>query len=424
MKKIIWLVLLLFSFMLPVKAEDVGNIPCIANNSCILLCSYKNNFNGIIRNINIVYQYNGNWLVTYDGGKKGLLYKEKAGSFTKVFSDDGSPDIFWEVGYNQDNFQCPKFGYFDRNMRVELCFDDDGTTCEDKISDKIWFSTKFGTYDKDFKAGSEKLDYNVYDQFYTYFNSENSVLGDISCDDIATGKFDAADNEAIRSDMEKDIITNFLNNNKAPEFMKKYLQDNNFKSLIANAANKKKEQCNKENDEMHANGQVSDDEYQERQDNINKIDPDNFEDAAEDVIESMPVEDMQEEMGEASNVTLPNTVSGIDLCSQNGVKHVLHVVGYLLFAAKIAVPLLLVVMGTMDFAKALTDSDDKGTKDALAKLIKRIIAGVIIFFIPTIFNFTFSLIDDVVNNQSKFTQCSDCLFTPFSGNCAYRKLGQ
>lgn len=131
-----------------------------------------------------------------------------------------------------------------------------------------------------------------------------------------------------------------------------------------------------------------------------------------------------EELGDAENVKNPDTVEGMDICSQNGVRHVLHIFGYLVFALKIAVPLLLVIMGSMDFAKALVDSDDKAMKDALAKLIKRIIAGIIIFFLPTIFNFLLGLIDGVSENQTNFTGCSNCLFTPFDGNCSYTKLGE
>ena len=135
---------------------------------------------------------------------------------------------------------------------------------------------------------------------------------------------------------------------------------------------------------------------------------------------------LQEQFGNAGNVTIPDkgTIEGIDVCSENGVKLTLHVVGYILFAAKLLVPLLLIIFGSIDFGKALMDSDDKAIKDASGKLIKRIIAGVVIFFLPTIFNFTFSLIDDAVNNQNSFDQCSKCLFTPFSGECSYTKIGQ
>ena len=129
-----------------------------------------------------------------------------------------------------------------------------------------------------------------------------------------------------------------------------------------------------------------------------------------------------EEMGDASSVTYGN-VEGLNFCDENGVKMTLNIIGYVVFAAKIIVPLLLIIMGTIDFTKALTSSDDKAVKDAFGKLVRRIIAGVIVFFIPTIFNFAFSLIDEM-NEQSEFSQCSSCLFTPFNGGCSYTKLGR
>lgn len=131
---------------------------------------------------------------------------------------------------------------------------------------------------------------------------------------------------------------------------------------------------------------------------------------------------MEEEMGDASSVTYGN-VEGLNFCDENGVKMTLNIIGYVVFAAKIIVPLLLIIMGTIDFTKALTSSDDKAVKDAFGKLVRRVIAGVIVFFIPTIFNFAFSLIDEM-NEQSEFSQCSSCLFTPFNGGCSYTKLGR
>jgi hypothetical protein len=51
---------------------------------------------------------------------------------------------------------------------------------------------------------------------------------------------------------------------------------------------------------------------------------------------------------------------------------------------QIGIPILLIVMGTIDLGKAVMSSDDKEIKGATGKLIKRAIAAVAVFFVATI----------------------------------------
>ena len=66
---------------------------------------------------------------------------------------------------------------------------------------------------------------------------------------------------------------------------------------------------------------------------------------------------------------------------EKGYNPINQIVGYILYIAKILVPLILIILGTIDFAKATISSDDKAPKDALAALVRRIIIAVIIFLI-------------------------------------------
>lgn len=49
---------------------------------------------------------------------------------------------------------------------------------------------------------------------------------------------------------------------------------------------------------------------------------------------------------------------------------------------KISVPAICIVLCTLDMAKATIAQDDKGMKVATSKVIKRLIIGVVIFFVP------------------------------------------
>lgn len=51
---------------------------------------------------------------------------------------------------------------------------------------------------------------------------------------------------------------------------------------------------------------------------------------------------------------------------------------------QIGIPILLIVMGSIDLGKAVMSSDDKEIKGATSKLIKRAIAAVAVFFVTTI----------------------------------------
>ena len=51
---------------------------------------------------------------------------------------------------------------------------------------------------------------------------------------------------------------------------------------------------------------------------------------------------------------------------------------------KIAIPLILIVMGTMDFAQAIFASSEDGIKKAQSKFTKRVIIAVVIFLIPSV----------------------------------------
>ena len=51
---------------------------------------------------------------------------------------------------------------------------------------------------------------------------------------------------------------------------------------------------------------------------------------------------------------------------------------------RIGIPIIIIILGSVDFSKAVIVSDDKALSQALSKLIKRLIAAVAIFFAPLI----------------------------------------
>lgn len=64
---------------------------------------------------------------------------------------------------------------------------------------------------------------------------------------------------------------------------------------------------------------------------------------------------------------------------------------YAFLAIKFITPALVLVLCIMDFVRATAAQDEKVMKDAQLNCIKRIIAGVIIFFVPNLINILLEL---------------------------------
>ena len=60
---------------------------------------------------------------------------------------------------------------------------------------------------------------------------------------------------------------------------------------------------------------------------------------------------------------------------------------------RIAVPALLIILGSVDLGTAVVSDDKDSLKKATSKLIKRCLAAVAIFFIPLIVNLLINLVE-------------------------------
>ena len=75
---------------------------------------------------------------------------------------------------------------------------------------------------------------------------------------------------------------------------------------------------------------------------------------------------------------------------------------------QIGIPILLIVMGTIDFGKAVASSDDKNIKEAGNKFLKRCIAAVAVFFVVTIVNLLMGMFSKTsLGGQNEWKKCWD-----------------
>lgn len=73
---------------------------------------------------------------------------------------------------------------------------------------------------------------------------------------------------------------------------------------------------------------------------------------------------------------------------------------------EIAVPVLLIIMGTLDLFKGITANKEDEIAKGRKLFVKRLITGVLVFFIFIITKFVVSLIDN--NNYTNIISCMDC----------------
>ncbi len=105
---------------------------------------------------------------------------------------------------------------------------------------------------------------------------------------------------------------------------------------------------------------------------------------------------------------LNSVILNTNICTNENISRLIIILGIVLNIIKILIPIIIIIMGIKDYFYASVNSDKEAIIKASKKLGTRIIAGIIIFFIPTIVSFGLSLIDDE-DTKSIFADCTKCL---------------
>ncbi len=96
----------------------------------------------------------------------------------------------------------------------------------------------------------------------------------------------------------------------------------------------------------------------------------------------------------------------------------LQFVGYLVLIFKIAIPVVIIVMGMMDFGKAVISEKDEDIKKQAIKLGRRALAGVVIFFIPVFIKWLFYTSGLVSGASGKNSVCVECVLDVSNSTCS------
>ncbi|MBD8923344.1 hypothetical protein EGR52_08015 [bacterium] len=97
---------------------------------------------------------------------------------------------------------------------------------------------------------------------------------------------------------------------------------------------------------------------------------------------------------------------------------VFYTIGMFLLVFKVVIPLILIIFGMIDLGKAVMSSDDKAVSKAAKSLLNRVIAGIVIFFVPTIVGVLFKMVGSFTEVRDQYDICAACISNPNGSVCS------
>lgn len=89
-----------------------------------------------------------------------------------------------------------------------------------------------------------------------------------------------------------------------------------------------------------------------------------------------------------------------------------QLVGWVLWVFKIVIPIIIIIFGMIDLGKAVVASKDDEIKKSIKSLAMRAVAGIVIFFVPTLVGVIFRLVGGFSEVQSEYNVCATCVTHP------------
>ena len=111
-------------------------------------------------------------------------------------------------------------------------------------------------------------------------------------------------------------------------------------------------------------------------------------------------------------------LTGTEFC--NNTAGIWSLLGIAITAIKVVIPIVLIIMGMLDFGKAVTTGKDDEIKKQMTTFLKRAIAAVVVFFVPTIVGMLMQMVQSSVQDASDICGYSVCIknATGVSGGCS------
>lgn len=111
-------------------------------------------------------------------------------------------------------------------------------------------------------------------------------------------------------------------------------------------------------------------------------------------------------------------LTGTEFC--NNTAGIWSLLGIAITAIKVVIPVMLIIFGMLDFGKAVTSGKEDEIKKQMITFIKRAIAAVVVFFVPTIVGMLMQMVQSSVKDANDICGYSVCIknATGVTGGCA------
>ena len=113
------------------------------------------------------------------------------------------------------------------------------------------------------------------------------------------------------------------------------------------------------------------------------------------------------------NIVNAATTSKVNFCQYGGTRRTFKIIGLAINFVKILVPLILIITSIITLSKTIFSGKEEDLKSSLTLLVRKAIAGIVIFLLPTTLDYAFDTL--VGYDDSSFTACTKCMLSP--NNC-------
>lgn len=114
-----------------------------------------------------------------------------------------------------------------------------------------------------------------------------------------------------------------------------------------------------------------------------------------------------------TTITNVKAVEEFYFCNADSVR-AFKVIGYIITTIKIIAPLCIIILASIDFFRAIMSNDEKAISVSTKSFIRRLIAGIIIFLIPTIVSAILDVLSPSIGDTkfNEYITCTKCIFDP------------
>ena len=114
-----------------------------------------------------------------------------------------------------------------------------------------------------------------------------------------------------------------------------------------------------------------------------------------------------------TTITNVDAVEEFYFCNADSVR-AFKVIGYIVTTIKIIAPLCIIILAPIDFFRAIMSNDEKAISVSTKSFIRRLIAGIVIFLVPTIVYALLDVLSSSIGDTefNEYITCTKCVFDP------------